>query len=151
MIECPLIECLDDIKIWCCLIVVFRCSWLLHRPEISIMVSFLGLTLWLCTIAPRPMYFISCLVSVYFLMFWYSRILTLINFMECFFSSALSKSFFKVKIRYGFNIGSKGSIHWEKIFSLLEGKISNGYKIDLFLVHKYTQNHRCSNIPKLLL
>ena len=124
--------------------------------KLSSLVSFLILALWLCNLSPRSVYFISCLISVYFLVLWYSIIVPSIHVMDWFFSSALSKSFFKVKIRSGFIIGSRSFIHWAKFdLSLLKGRTVMGIKfIYLLFINKSQttaaplfQSNCCSSIP----
>ena len=125
-------------------------------PKLSSLVYLFSLNLWLCTLDLRPVYFIYCLVYVYFLMFWYSRIVSLINVMEWFFRSTLSKPFFKVTIWSSSTIGSKGSIYWENFtLSFLKGRIIMGMKlIDLLFINTAQttadplfQSNFCSFIP----
>ena len=88
------------------------------------------------------MQFIPCLVSVYLLMFWKSRIVPLINVMEIFLDPAYPSFLLKFTIGSGFTIGPRISMHREK-FALyfLKGITGMGMKFISLLFIKTPQTN----------
>ena len=113
-----IIRFLDDIEVWFHILVVFRCSWILHIPENIIVDSLLDFILLVMNPSSKAyvFYLVPCII-----LFLDVVVLKDSTYHTCYgkiFSYVLSKSYFKFTMWSGFTIGSRRSMHWLR-FALL--------------------------------